>query len=183
PAAELADRVKLIDAVRTYYRGWVDGVEKQGKTMGADLAAKVDDARKKAPAEAIPALIEIYAAKDATLAVRGSAAAGLAHAHARLLQPYEAVEWSERFAKLKTDPGQDAIGAIVTAIKGYPGLQERWDAVTEAIDEARKAAAVVVAKPDEPAPPPPAASGKIGVLQSVSNLGIYVKLELDVLAQ
>ena len=38
---------------------------------------------------------------------------------------------------MKTDPGQDAIGAVVTAIKGYPGLQERWESVSEAIDDAR----------------------------------------------
>jgi hypothetical protein len=71
----------------------------------------------------------------------------------------------------------------VTAIKGYPGLQERWDALAEAIDEARKAAVVVVAKPDEPPPPPPQPAGKIGVLGSVSNLGIYVKLDANILTQ
>jgi len=115
--------------------------------------------------------------------IRGSAAAGLAHAHAKLLQPYEAMEWCERFAKLKTDPGQEAIGAVVTAIKGYPGLQERWDAVTIAIEEARKAAEAAVKPPDVPVPPP-APTGKIGFLQSVSTtLGIYVKLDADVLAQ
>jgi serine/threonine protein kinase len=182
PAAEMADRAKLVDAVRAYYRSWVDGVERQGRTLGPDLASKADEAKKKAPAEAIPLLIEVYAAKDAAMAVRGSAAAGLAHAHAKLGQPYEAMEWCERFAKLKTDPGQEAIGAVVTAIKGYPGLQERWDLVTPAIEEARKAAEGAV-KPDVPVPPP-TPSGRIGVLQSVSaTLGIYVKLESDVLAQ
>jgi hypothetical protein len=182
PASEQGERTKLVETVRTTYRGWVDGVEKQGKTLGVDLAAKVEEARKKSPAEAIPLLLEIYAAKDATTEVRGNAAAGLAYAHGKQMQPYEAMEWSERFSKLKTDPGQDAIGAVVTAIKGYPGLQDRWEAVTVAIEDTRKTAAAVV-KPDVPAVPPPVPTGKVGVLQSVSTLGIYVKLELDVLAQ
>jgi len=175
PASEQAERTKMIDVVRAYYRAWVDAVEKQGKTLGGDLAAKVEEAGKKSPAEAIPLLIDVYAAKDATLPVRGSAAAGLAFAHARLSQPYEAMEWCERFAKVKIDPGQETIGAVVTAIKGYPGLQERWELVSESIEEARKAATTTV-KPDVPAPPP-VPSGKIGILSVVGNLGIYVKLE------
>jgi hypothetical protein len=182
PASEQGDRAKLIDAVRGYYRAWVDGVEKQGLTAGIDLAPKVEAERKKPPVEAIPALLEIYAAKDASIVVRGSAATGLAYAHAKLMRPYEAMEWSERLAKLKVDPGQETIGAVAAAIQGYPGLEERWDAVTAAVEDVRKAAEAA-AKQDVPAPPPPPPAGKIGVLQSVSGLGIYVKLELDVLAQ
>jgi serine/threonine protein kinase len=181
-ASEQGERAKLIDAVRGYYRAWVDGVEKQGQTAGIDLAPKIEAERKKPPVEAIPALLEIYAAKDAGVAVRGSAATGLAYAHAKLMRPYEAIEWSERLAKLKIDPGQETIGAVAAAIQGYPGLEERWDAVTAAIEDVRKAAETAV-KPEVPAPPPPPPAGKIGVLQSVSGLGIYVKLELDVLGQ
>src|SRR5204862_7763302 len=95
---------------------------------------------------------------------------------------YEAMEWCERFAKLKTDPSQETISAVVTAIKGYPGLQDRWEAVTTAIEDARKAAQAAVVKPDVP-PPPPVPTGKVGVLSVVSGLGIYVKLETDQLAQ
>ena len=54
--------------------------------------------------------------------------------------------------------------------------------MTAAIEDVRKAAETAV-KPEVPAPPPPPPAGKIGVLQSVSGLGIYVKLELDVLGQ
>src|SRR5204862_3777563 len=118
-----------------------------------------EDARKKPPAEAIPMLMELYSARDGSPALRGAAAAGLAFFLAQAGQPYEAMEWAERFAKEKVDPGHETSGIVSTVAKSYPGLQERWDQVASAIEEARKAAQV----PKDPVPVPgPAPGGKVG---------------------
>jgi serine/threonine protein kinase len=178
--SELAERNQVAETVKTLYRGWVDAYAREGKTIGGDLAARVEDAKKKPFGDAIPQLLEVYSAKDATPAVRGAAAAALAFLHAKTGQPYESMEWSERLTKEKLDPGQETIGAVITAIKGFPGLEDRWKDVSTTIEEVRKGA---VAKDPNP-PPVPAANGKIGVVQLVSKVyGIVVKLDPDMIAQ
>src|SRR6185503_18552767 len=64
--SELPDRARTAESVRMLYRGWVDAYDKQGRSLGGDLAARVEEARKKPTGDAIPALLEIYTAKDAT---------------------------------------------------------------------------------------------------------------------
>ena len=179
--SELPDRARTAESVRVLYRGWVDAYDKQGRTLGGDLATRVEEARKKPTGDAIPALLEIYTAKDATPAVRGAAAGALAFVHARSGAPYEAMEWSERSVKEKTDPGQESIGAVIAAVKGFPGLEERWKEVSASLKEIRKAALVKT----DPVPPTPAPSHeRLGSLQLVSKtVGIIVKLEADVLLQ
>jgi predicted Ser/Thr protein kinase len=179
--SELPERAKTAEAVRILYRGWVDAYEKQGRTLGGDLAARIDEARKKPSGDAVPALLELYTAKDGSPATRGAAASALAFVHARIGAPYESMEWSERSVKEKIDLGQESIGAVITASKGFPGLEERWREVSAALEEIRKPAVVKT----DPVPPTPAPSnGKIGILQLVSKtIGIIVKLESDVLSQ
>ena len=69
---------------------------------------------------------------------------------------------------------------MITAVKGYPGLEERWRAASAGIEEIRKAA---LAKTEPAPPPPPPANGRIGILQLVNKFGIFVKLEPDALQQ
>jgi len=173
PTAEEPERSKLPEKIRALYRGWVDAYEKQGKVLGGDPAAQLEETKKKAPADAIPLLLELYFAKDATPALRGGAAAALAQACAKQGQPYEAMEWAERIAREKVDPGHDPAGAVVAAIKGYPGLAERWGAVAAVIETVRNGGSAK----NDPAVPAPGQGGKVGVLNLINKYGIYVKLD------
>jgi len=170
PTAEQPERAKLPEKIRTLYRGWIETADKQGKPLGGDLPARIEESRKKDPADAIPALMEVYAARDASPEARGAAAGVLALHCAKLSQPYEAVEWAERSVREKVDAGQDTALSVVAASKGYPGLQERLDAVAAALEALRKAAE---AKPD-PAPAAPA-DGSVGSLL-MTKYGIFVRL-------
>jgi hypothetical protein len=114
--------------------------------------------------------MEVYAAKDASPEARGAAAGVLALHCAKLRQPYEAVEWAERSVGDKADPGHDTVLAVVAASKGYPGLQERLDAIASALEALRKTADV---KPD-PAPAAPT-EGSLGSLL-MNKYGIFVRL-------
>jgi hypothetical protein len=182
PTSEESFRALLPDRMRQLYAGWVDEAGKQGKALGPELAARVEEARKKAPADAIPALMEIYAAKDAGPDVRAAAAAALALVFARQSQPYEAVEWIERTVKEKVDPGPDPVGAVVTAAKGYPGLSERLDVVAAGLEALRKQAQAKADPPTPAPPPPPSIPGlgrKVGSFAVVGRLGLYVALEAN----
>jgi serine/threonine protein kinase len=174
PTSEQPERAKLPEKIRTLYRGWIETAEKQGKPLGGDFDARIEEARKKAPADAVPALMEIYAARDASPETRGTAAGLLALNCAKQSQPYESVEWAERSVREKVDAGHDAIGLVVAASKGYAGLQERLDAVAAGLEAVRKPAPV---KPD---PGAGAAEGPLGVLSAISKYGIFVRLEQGV---
>jgi predicted Ser/Thr protein kinase len=176
-STEQPERAKLPELIRGYYRGWIEKYVKEGKTLGGDLAAALEEARKKDPSDAVPLLIELYTAKDATPAIRGGAAAALAHSHAKQAHPYEAMEWCDRFVLERVDPGQETASAVATAIKGYPGLAERWEGVAAGIEEARKAAAQ--AKTDPPPVPAPAQPDKVGTL-NVTKFGTYVRLDPNI---
>ncbi|MBV8881533.1 MAG: serine/threonine protein kinase, partial [Planctomycetaceae bacterium] len=164
PTSEQPERAKLPERMRVLYKGWIDAAEKAGKALGGDLAGRLDEARKKAAADAIPALMELYAAKDATPEIRGGAAGALAMICAKESQPYEAVEWAERSVREKVDAGHDTAGRVVAASKGYPGLSERVEGVTAALEALRKPPPP---KPDPATanPPTPAPGGRAGVLQ------------------
>ncbi len=63
------------------------------------------------------------------------------------------------------------------AIRGFPGLGDRWESANAALEALRKSAQ---AKVDPPPPPGPAPGGKVGTLWVVSaTYGIYVKLDPD----
>ncbi len=171
PTSEQPERAKLPEKMRTLYRGWIETAEKQAKPLGGDFTARIEEARKRPPADAVPALMEIYAAKDASPETRGTAAGLLALNCAKQNQPYEAVEWAERSVRDKVDAGHDAIGTVVAASKGYAGLQERLDDVASGLEALRKPA---TAKPD---PGAGAADGPLGVLYAINKYGIFVRLE------
>jgi len=173
PTSEQPERAKLPEKVRALYRGWIETAEKQGKALGGDFPARIEEARKKAPADAVPALMELYSAKDAPSEARGAAAGLLALTCAKQSQPYEAVEWAERSVREKVDAGHDAFGSVVAASKGYPGLKERLDAVASALEALR---ATAQARPD-PTPAGGRPDGTVGVLFTISKYGIFVRLE------
>ena len=62
---------------------------------------------------------------------------------------------------------------MVAAIKGYPGLSERWEAVAATLEALRGGA---TAKTD-PLPPGPAPGARVGVLNVINKYGIFVKLD------
>jgi hypothetical protein len=178
PQSEQALRSGLPEVIRGLYRTWVDQAVAKGRTLGGDLAARLDDAKKKPAEEAILLLLEIYAAKDSSPPLRGAAAAGLATLLARQKQAYEAIEWAERLAKEKFDPGAEAVGLLSSIAKTLPGLQERWEPVARDIEDARKASQAKVDPPPPPPPPNPApvSSARVGVLQ-VTKFGTFLKLD------
>jgi predicted Ser/Thr protein kinase len=187
PTSEQPERSKLPERMRLLYRGWIEDFVSQGKALGGDLAARLEEARAKAPPEAIPLLMEIYAAKDSSPANRGDAAGALAVAFAKQGQPYESVEWVERSLKEKVDPGEGSMGMIIAACKGYPGLAERLDAVAAALEglrrEVRTKAEPVPVPPPPPPPGPapvPGAGKKAGAVVVVGKLGLYVDLEPNI---
>jgi hypothetical protein len=85
------------------------------------------------------------------------------------------MEWAERFAKEKADPGHETAQVVSTIGKGYPGLQDRWDLVASAIEDARKTAQT---KTDPSPVPAPVQGGRVGIL-SVTKFGIFLKLDPD----
>ena len=184
PTPEQPERARIPERMRLLYRGWIDSIP--GKLLGADLAPRLEEARRKAPADAVPALMELYAAKDATSDVRGAVAAALALACAKNSQPYEAVEWAERTVKEKVDPGHDTAAVVVAASKGYPGLAERWEPVSAAMESLRKEAQAKLDPVPVPVPVPPpvpapvAGTGKkAGSFSSIGKFGIFASLEAN----
>ncbi|HVE39572.1 MAG TPA: serine/threonine-protein kinase [Planctomycetota bacterium] len=173
PPSEQAERAKLPELIRRLYRGWIDEAVGKGKSLGGDLAARLEAEKGKSSEAAFLALVELYAAADATPALRGGAAAELATLLGKQKQAYEALEWAERCVKEKFDPGRDAVTLLSVLVKGYPGLQERWDPVASAIEAARKASEV---KADPPTPPSPSEGVRVGTLQ-VTKFGTFVKLD------
>jgi serine/threonine protein kinase len=175
PPGEQAERAALPNLLRGLYRAWIDEAVGKGRTLGGDLAAALEEAKRKSPAESFLLLVDLYSAKDATPVLRGAAAAELAALLGRQRQAYEALEWAERGVKEKFDPGQDTATLLAVLAKAYPGLPERWDQVSAAIDELRRTAQ---AKPDPAPTPAPAAAGKVGTLK-VTKFGIFLKLDPD----
>ncbi len=173
PPSEQAERAKLPDVIRRLYRGWVDDAVAKGKSLGGDLAARLEAEKGKSSESAFLALVDLYAATDATPALRGGAAAELASLLGKQKQAYEALEWVERCVKEKFDPGRDAATLLSVLVKGYPGLQERWDPVAVAIEAVRKTPDV---KADPPTLPSPSAGARLGTLQ-VTKFGTFVKLD------
>ena len=181
PTAEQPDRAKLPDRIRQLYRGWIDESVKQGKPLGGDPAARLEEARRKDPSEAVPSLLELYAAKDAGPEIRGTSAATLSLLFVKQGQPYESVEWIERSLSEKVDPGPEAVGIIVAACRSYPGLSERLDAVVSSLDALRKEAQAKADPPPAPASPsaapPPGSGKKVGSFSLVNRFGLFVFLE------
>jgi hypothetical protein len=186
--SESPERAKLAGRMRALHQSWIEGLERQGRSVGGDAAAKIDEARKQPPAEAIPVLMELATAREISSESRGSAASALSLACAKESLPYEAMEWIERAAKDKVDPGATTAAVVVASIKGYPGLAERWDAVAASLEALRKSVAV---KDPSPTPPPvtpttpapvPATTvdGRLGALIVVNKYGIFVRLDVDV---
>jgi serine/threonine protein kinase len=138
PGNEEDDRGRLPDRIQNLYRSWIDAQVKQSRTVGGDLQSKVEEARKRPPAEMAPLLLELYAAKGAAKEIRGAAAAGLAYAEGRLKQPYPAMEWMERALREGADPGPDGETAVSDALRGFPGLAERWTAAVKALAVLRR---------------------------------------------
>jgi hypothetical protein len=189
PVGELAERARLPGKIRSLHLAWIESLDRQAKPLSGEAASRIETARAKAPAEAIPALMEIATAKDLAAESRGAAESALALACAKESLPYEAMEWIERAARDRVDPGSTTAGVVVAAIKGYPGLAERWDAVAPALEALRKGQPVAV-KPDPVTPTPPqpvtptpapapAVEGRIGVLTVINKYGIYVRLEVE----
>jgi len=182
PTSEQPDRAKLPERMRLLYRGWIEDFLKQGKAIGGDLGVRLEESRKKPPGDAVPALMDLYAAKDAAPELRGGAAAGLCLAFATQRQPYESVEWIERAVREKVDPGHDTVGIVATASKGYPGLAERLDAVGSALETLRKDAQAKADPPPAPDPAPganpiPGVGKKAGSFAVVNRFGMFVNLE------
>jgi serine/threonine protein kinase len=175
PPSEQEARAKLPDQIRGIYRGWVEDAVAKGRTLGGDLAYGLEEARKKPAEEAIPSLIDLYAAKDATAGVRGAAAAALAGLLAKLKQPFEAMEWAERSVKEKADPGLETSDALASMARGYDGLPDRWEPLAKEIEGIRKASQT---KSDPTPTPAPAAAAKLGVL-NVNKYGHFLKLDPD----
>jgi len=172
PSSEQEERAKLPDLVRRLYQGWIDEAVAKGRPLGGDLAAQLEAAKRKSPEEAFLLLIDLYAATDATPAQRGGAAAELATLLGKQKRPYEAVEWAERCVTEKFDPGRDASRLLSVLVKGYPGLEARWEQVGPAIEALAKTPEV---KPDPPTPPAPGAGARLGTLQ-VTKFGTFLKL-------
>jgi serine/threonine protein kinase len=181
PTSEQPERSRIPEKMRVLYRGWIDA--SPGRSLGGDLAARLEEVRKKDPTDAVPALMEIYTAKDAGPEIRGGAATALAHLCAKQSQPYEAVEWAERSVKEKVDMGEVTAGAVVAASKGYPDLAERWLPVSLALESLRKEAQAKL----DPGPPPaqastplPGAGKKAGSITLIGKFGIFAGLEAAV---
>jgi hypothetical protein len=138
PGSEEDDRQRLPDRIQNLYRAWIDAQLKQSRTVGGDLQSKLEEARKRPPAEMAGLLLELYAAKGAAKEIRGAAASGLAYAQGRLKQPYLAMEWLERVLREGADPGPDAETSVSDAIRGFPGLAERWNAAAKALAVLRR---------------------------------------------
>jgi hypothetical protein len=164
-----AERRALPEKVREIVRAQIE--KAASKEIAGDLAAKVAEARKSAPAVSLGPLLDLYAAPGASREVKAAAAAALAHARARLRHPYESMEWLERATREGVDPGKEIEDAVAAAIKGFPGLApERWEPAAKSLAALRVAAE----KKTEPAPTP----GHVGVLQLVrDDIGIIVRLE------
>ncbi len=169
PGSEEAERSKLPERIRILYRGWVDAAEKDGKAIPGDLLQYVRDSWKRVAHEAIPLLVEAYAAKNGTAQVRTSAASSLAHMHAKMKRPYEAVEWLERMVKDKVVPAAEVEGAVITAARGYPGLPERLETVTQALLPLRR--------------PPPPVEKMPGFLGAIGSEAGGKGVRIDALAK
>ncbi|HZE96038.1 MAG TPA: hypothetical protein VE981_03340, partial [Planctomycetota bacterium] len=177
PTSEEPERARVPEKIRLLYRAWIEAYERQAKPLGGDFGVRIDEVRRKAPGDAIPALMEIWAAKDAPPEARGTAAAALALACAKQSQPFEAVEWAERAVKDKIDIGHDTSGALVAAAKGVPGLGARWDAVAAALEALRVPATVKNDPTPNPQPTGPVPGAKVGIVQLANKYGIYVRLD------
>jgi hypothetical protein len=175
PPSEQAERAKLPELIRRLYRGWIDETVARGRALGGDLAGRLEAAKGKSSEEGFLNLVDLYAATDASAAIRGGAAAELASLLGKRKQAYEALEWAERCLKEKFDLGRDAATALSVLVKAYPGLQERWEPLGPAFEEIRKAAQ---AKADPPPAPAPAVGARVGTLQ-VTKFGIFLKLDPD----
>jgi len=134
PPDEREERAKLPDLIKTHYRLWIDSL---AKSVAGDLARKLADAAKRRPEESVAALAELYAAKNAARELRGQAAVALCSAFVALKRPFEAVEWLERAAREKADPGVDTTTAIRALAKAHGPLVERWGEAMKAIEASR----------------------------------------------
>ncbi|HXG63301.1 MAG TPA: PEGA domain-containing protein, partial [Planctomycetota bacterium] len=176
PASEEGERRRLAERVQTLVRSSVEALPRDA--VEGDLRERLSEASRRPPQEAVRLLSEAYASRRADAAVRGDAARALAAASARLRRPYEAMEWLERCAREGVDPGAAVESAVAAAIRGFPGLAERFSAVSRKIAELREVAA---RKPPPPPPPPPvrpAAPPRLGVIQRVHpEYGVFVRLE------
>jgi len=138
-APEDPERAKLPERIRKVYRDWADGRLKKGRALGPDARRRAEELRKD-PSAPTGLLLDLYSAEDATRESRGAAAAGLAMAHARLKQPFEAMEWLERALREGTDPGAEAEAAVAALARGAPGLGQRGQDAVASIAALRKAA-------------------------------------------
>lgn len=175
PASEELERRRWGERVQALVRSAIEALPRDA--VPGDLEEQLSEASRRPPAEAVRPLAEIYASRRSEGTLRAAAAQALAAASARLRRPYEAMEWLERCVREGADPGAAVEGAVAAAIRGFPGLAERFSVVSRRIAELREAAS---RRPPPPpsAPSKPPATARLGIIQRVHpEYGIFVRLE------
>lgn len=175
PASEEPERRRWGERIQALVRSAIEALPRDAVT--GDLEERLSEASRRPPAEAVRPLAEIYASRRSEGTLRAAAAQTLAAASARLRRPYEAMEWLERCVREGADPGAAVEGAVAAAIRGFPGLAERFAVVSRRIAELREAASRRPPPPPAAASKPPAAA-RLGIIQRVHpEYGIFVRLE------
>jgi len=162
PASEDADRKRLPAQVTRMIRTQIAEAEAKGAVV-ADPAQLLDTAAKRPAADALPLLLDVWCAKTSPKGAKAGSAAALALANARLRRPYESIEWFERAIAAGMDPGPEIEAAGAAAIRGFPGLPERFDPASKSLIAMR-------------APPPERKPAFLGI-RVVEHVGKGVKID------